>query len=170
MDEQFIPFNLVVWSLFQNWRDENWFSGHACIQEKDNIQSQRGWFRADAICEDGLCFQFYFRNDPENIEYTKTILSPLHYSVIPLFDSLEDYHHVCGMENLHNSVTFCNREWNHKRKLKVHGVTRKDMREISGCVDKEGQKSQNKQLEVRGTTKEEIMKGDPKCPNLIAIF
>ena len=41
------------------------------------------------------------------------------------------------------------------------------MREISGCVDKEEQKSQNKQLEMR-VTKEAIMKSDPKCPNLIA--
>ena len=72
------------------------------------------------------------------------------------------------MDNLYNSVTFCKREWNHKSKLKVHGVTRKGMRGIPGCAVQEKQKSQKKQLEVRGTTKAAIMKGEPKCPDLIA--
>ena len=83
-----------------------------------------------------------------------------------LFDLFEDNHLVCGMENLYNSVTLCNREWNHKRKLKVHGVTRKGNRGIPGCVIQEEQKSQNKQLEVR-VTKEAIMEGDPNCLDLI---
>ena len=72
------------------------------------------------------------------------------------------------MEKLYNSVTFCNRAWNYKRKLKVHGVTRKCMQGIIGCVVQEEQKSRKKQLEVRGTTKAAILKGDPKCPDLIA--
>ena len=63
-------------------------------------------FQADASCEDGICFQLYFRNDPENVDYTKTGISPFHSRVMTLFDSVEDYHHVCGMENLYNSVTF----------------------------------------------------------------
>ena len=81
----------------------------------------------DALCEDGLCFQFYFQNDPENVEYTKTGLSPLHSRVMTLFDSVEDDYHVCGMDKLYNYVTFCKRAWNHKSKIKVHGVTRKGM-------------------------------------------
>ena len=48
------------------------------------------------------------------------------------------------------------------------GVTRKGMRGIPGCVVQEDQKSLKKQLEVSGTTKAAIMKGDPKCPDLIA--
>ena len=49
-----------------------------------------------------------------------------------LFDSVEDDYHVCDMDNLYNFVMFCNRAWNHKSKLKVHGVTRKGMRGIPG--------------------------------------
>ena len=35
-------------------------------------KAERGGFQADSLCEDGFCFQFYFRNEPENVEYTKT--------------------------------------------------------------------------------------------------
>ena len=55
------------------------------------------------------------------------------------FDLVEDDHHVCGMDNLYNSVTFCNRAWNHKRKFKMYGVTRNGMRVIPGCVVQEDQ-------------------------------
>ena len=94
----------------------------------------------DALCEDGFCFQFYFRNDPENVEYTKIGLSPLHSRVMTLFDLVEDDYHFCGMDNLYNSVTFFKKAWNHKRKLKVHGLTIKGMREIPGCVVREKKK------------------------------
>ena len=47
----------------------------------------------------------------------------------------------------------------------MHDVKRKGMRGIPGCVVQEGQKSRKKQLNVRGTTKATIMKGDPKCPD-----
>ena len=66
------------------------------------------------------------------------------------------------MDNLYKYVTFFKRSCNHKRKLNVHGVTRKGMRGITGCVVQEEQKSRKKQLEVRGTTKAAILKGDPK--------
>ena len=49
----------------------------------------------------------------------------------------------------------------------MHGVTITGMGGISGCVVQEEKKSRKKQLEVRGTTKSEILKGDPKCPDLI---
>ena len=42
------------------------------------------------------------------------------------------------------------------------------MRKIPGCVLQEKQKPQKKQLEVRGTKKSAILKGEPKCPDLIA--
>ena len=84
------------------------------------------------------------------------------------FDSVEDNNDVCGTDNLYNSVTFYKRAWNHNRIFKVHGMTRKGMRGIPGCVVQEEKKSRKKQLEVRGTTKEAILKGNPKCPDLIA--
>ena len=54
--------------------------------------------------------------------------------------SCYDIYHVCGMDNLYNSVTFGKRAWNHKRKLKVHGVMIKGMMRIPGCVVQEEQK------------------------------
>ena len=63
-------------------------------------------FQADAPFEYRFCFQFYFLDDPENVEHTKTGLSPWHSPVMTFFDSVEDNHHICGMKNLYNSVTF----------------------------------------------------------------
>ena len=57
-------------------------------------------FQADTLCEYGLCFQFYFRNDPANVEYTKTGLSPLHSRVMTFFDLVDEDYHVCGMDNM----------------------------------------------------------------------
>ena len=45
---------------------------------------------------------------------------------------------------------------------------RKGMRGIPGCVVQEEQKPLKKQLEVRVTKKAAILKGEPKCPDLIA--
>ena len=49
----------------------------------------------------------------------------------------------------------------------MHGVTRKGMGGIPGCVVQEDQKPRKKQLEVRGKTKAAIMKINPKFPDLI---
>ena len=49
----------------------------------------------------------------------------------------------------------------------MHGVTRKGMRGIPGCIVQEEQKLRKKQLEMRGTTKAAILKGDTKRPDLI---
>ena len=143
------------------------FQGMHADKKTIKYRDEGDGFQADALCEDGFCFQFYFRNDPENAEYTKIGLSPLHSRVMTLFDLVEDNHHVCGIENLYNYVTFFKRTWNHKRKFKVHGVTRKGMRGIPGCVVQEEQKQRNKHLEVNQTTKSAILKGDPKGPDLI---
>ena len=129
-----------------------------------DLEAKGDGFQVDALCEDGLCFQFYFRNDPANVEYTKTGLLPLHSCVMTLFDSFEDNHRVCGMGNLYNYVTFCKRACNHKGKLKVRGVTRKGMRRIPGCVVQEEQKSRKKQLEVGGTKKSRNSERRPKMP------
>ena len=70
------------------------------------------------------------------------------------------------MDNLYNYVTVFKRAWNNKKKVKVYGVTRKGMRVIPGCVVQEEKKLRKKKLEVRRTTKAEIMKCDPMCPDL----
>ena len=110
------------------------FQGMHADKKRITYKSEWGGFQADALCKDVFCFQFYFRNDPSNEEYTKTGLSPSHSRVMKLFDSVEDDYHVYGMDRLYNYLTFLKRVWNHKSKLKVHGVTRKGMRGILGCV------------------------------------
>ena len=120
------------------------FQGMHVDKKSITYKAKGGGFQVDALCEDGFCFQFYFQNDPANVEYTKTGLSPFHSRVMILFDSVEDDYHVYGMDNLYNYVTFCKRSWNHKRKFKVHGVTRKGMRGIPGCVVQEEQKTRKK--------------------------
>ena len=139
----------LIWLLgacFEIYEVKIGFQGMHADKKRITYKAEGDRFQVDALCKDGLCFQFYFRNEPANVDYTKTGISPLHSRVMTLFDSVEEDHRVCGIENLYNSVTFCKRACNHKRKLKVHGVTRKGMRRIPGCVVQEEQKSRKKQL------------------------
>ena len=106
MDELFIPFNLVSQSLFRILEMTIGFQIMHEDKKRITYKAEGYGFQVDAICEDGFCFHFYFQNDPENVEYAKTGLLPLHSRVMKLFDSVEDDYHVCGMENLYNSVTF----------------------------------------------------------------
>ena len=144
------------------------FQGMHIDKKRITYKAEGDGFQADALCDDGFCYQFYFRNDPADVEYRKTGLSPLHSRVMSLFDTVNDKYHVCGMDNLYNSTTFCKRAWNHTKKVKVHGVTRKGMRGIPSCVVQNEEKARKKQLMVRGTTKAAVLKGDPDCPDLIA--
>ena len=64
-------------------------------------------FMADALCNDGYCYQIYFRNDPAPKKYIDMGLSPLLARTMFLFDALRDAHHCCGMDNLYNSAAFC---------------------------------------------------------------
>ena len=123
---------------------------------------------ADALCDDGYCFQLYFRNDPAPRKYLDQGLSPLLARTMALFDSLHDEYHHCGMDNLYNSAAFCRHAYNHKNKVLVHGVTRKWGRGIPDCVLQEEVKNKVAQIKVRGTVKAAKLIGDPGCPNLIA--
>ena len=53
------------------------------------------------------------------------------------------------------------------RKKLTHGVTRKGTRGIPPCVTQEELKSKKAYIETRGTAKEVVMEGNPKCTNLI---
>ena len=137
MDELFISFFCLLGACFEIDDITIGFQGMHADKKRITYKAEVYGFQLDALCEDGFCFQFYFQNDPANIEYTRTGLSPLHSRVMTLFDSVENYYHICGMNNLYNSITFCKRAWNNKSKLEVHGVTRKGTRGIPGCVFQE---------------------------------
>ena len=49
----------------------------------------------------------------------------------------------------------------------TRGVTRKVMRDIPSCVTQEVLRSKKAYIETRGTAKEEVMEGDPKCTRLV---
>ena len=163
MDELF-PLIWLLGACFAIDEMKIGFQGMHADKKRITYKSEVDGFQADALCEDGFCFQFYFRNDPEDVEYTKTVLFAFALSCynIVWFGWRRSSHLWYGQP-----VQFCNvfkRVWNHKRKLMVHGVTRKGMWGIPGCVVQEDQKSRKKQLDVRGTTKSEILKGNPTCP------
>ena len=48
------------------------FQGMHTYKKMITYKAEGGGFQVDALCEDGFCFQSYFRNDPENVESTKT--------------------------------------------------------------------------------------------------
>ena len=65
------------------------FQGMYTDKKRILYKAKGDGFKADALCEDGFYFQFYFRNDPENVKYTSTRPLPLHFRVMTLFDSVE---------------------------------------------------------------------------------
>ena len=123
---------------------------------------------ADALCDDGYCYQIYFRNDPAPTKYLRMGLSPLLARTMFLFDALRDEYHRCGMDNLYNSAAFCRYAYNHKNRVLVHGVTRRWGRGIPNCVLQQEVINRYAQIAVRGTVKAAKLVGDCDCPNLVA--
>ena len=144
------------------------FKGKHADKLQITYKNEGDGFQCDALCQDGYCYQFYFRNQPAPRFYLRQGMSPLHSRVMALFDALRDQFHQCAMDNLYNSATFCKRAYMHNKKVLVHGVTRKGKRGLPKCVVQEEQKTREAQLQVRGTVKAAVLQGDPDCPNLIA--
>ena len=86
-------------------------------------------------------------------------LSPLHSFVMALLDAIQEDNHVCGMDNLYNSATFCRKVYTHEKRLMVHGVERKVVRGIPAVVKQEEVKNWKKQIQVRGTAKVAVIQG-----------
>ena len=76
------------------------FQGMHADKKRITYKATGGGFQVDELCEDGFCFQFYYRNDLANVEYTKKGLSPLHSRVMTFFDLVDEDYHVCGMDNM----------------------------------------------------------------------
>ena len=144
------------------------FQGMHADKRRITYKAEGDGFQADALCDDGYCYQFYFRNHPAPKKYLEKGLSPLHSRVMTLFDTLTDKYHICGMDNLYNSAAFCKHAYTHKNKVKVHGVTRKGMRGIPKCVKQEELSNKQDQLNARGTVTAAVLVGDDECPDLLA--
>ena len=126
-------------------------------------------FQCDALCQYGFYYQFYFRNDSSPEEHVKSGLYPMDSRVISI-DTVKDEHHICLMDHLYNSTTFCKMALNHPDKVLVHGVTQKGMCGIPACVIQEESKSKKKQLELIVTVKASVIQGDPDFPESIAKY
>ena len=113
-------------------------------------------------------YQVYFCNHPSPLKNIKMKISPLDYSVMALFDYLQDNNYVCSMDNLYNSATFCRKAYTHDKRLMVHGVERKGVRGIPAVVKQEEVKNRKKQIQVIGTVKSAVLQGDKECPDLVA--
>ena len=144
------------------------FKGHHKDKLRITYKTEGDGFQADALCDDGYCYQVYMRNDPAPDKYLKQGLSPLHSRTMALFDSLKDEYHHVGMDNLYNSASFCRAAFNHTNKVLCHGVTRKAGRGIPESVLQEEVLNPTAQRAVRGTVEAAVLEGDLDCPNLVA--
>ena len=106
---------------------------------------------------------------PAPAEYTERGLSALHARVLSMFDKLKDCHHRCGMDNLYNSAKFCREAFAHPKTVLVHGVTRKSGRGLPDHIIQDEVTSKPEVEKVRNTVKAAVLKGDPKCPGLVAV-
>ena len=86
-----------------------------------------------------------------------------------LFDEVEDEYHECGVDNLYMSAKFCKDAYNHEKKIKLHGVTRKGGRGLPLTVIQQEVTNVKEQEKVRGTVIAAELAGDPNCPSLIAV-
>ena len=88
-------------------------------QDKQRISYKRegDGFLADTLCESGFTYTFYFRNMPPPKHYISKGCSALHARVLFMFDQLKSSYHICGMDNLYNSVKFCRDAFTSKNKV-----------------------------------------------------
>jgi len=143
------------------------FKGQHQDKQRINYKKEGDCFLADALCESGFTYSLFFRNMPPPKHYVSKGCSALHARVLFMFDQLKSAHHVCGMDNLYNSVKFCRDAFAGKNKVMVHGVAaRKSGRGLPKCIIQDEVTNKNLQAEVRGTTKAAVLEGDNECPTL----
>eukprot|EP00536_Pseudo-nitzschia_multiseries_P003570 jgi/Psemu1/8122/gm1.8122_g len=128
------------------------FKGQHIDKRCVTYKREGGGFQADALCDNGYCYQVYMRNDPAPTKYLDLGLSPLHSRTMWLFDYLKDDHHHVGMDNLYNSVMFCKAAFRHSKQVMCHGEL----------------KSIRAEREAWGTVKAAVLEGNPECAFLIA--
>ena len=162
----------VVWLLGKSFSIDVMmmgFQGKHVDKRRITYKNEGDGFQGDALCGDGFTYQLHMRNDPALKKYLRQGLSLLHSRVMALFDSLEDEHHQCAMDNLYNSATFCRAAHNHENKVLCHGVTRKGGRGIPPSVIQQEATNKEEHKHVQGTVKAAVLEGgDPGCPGLTA--
>ena len=127
-----------------------------------NYNTEGDNFQADALCQYGFCYQFFFWNYPVPHKYTKMGLSPLHASTMELFDTVYDEYHQFAMGNLYDYSAFSGAAYNNKFKVLCHDVMRKFGRGLPPSVIHKELKIKKVQLEAQRTTNASVLQGEPK--------
>ena len=124
------------------------FKGNHADKQRISYKREGGVFLADTICESGYTYTLFFRNMPPPRHYISKGCSALHARVLFMFDQLKGKYHVCGLDNLYNSVRFCRDAFTGVNKVMVHGVARKNGRGLPKCVIQEEVENKNLQAKV----------------------
>jgi ribonuclease HII len=84
-----------------------------------------------------------------------------------IFDTVHDKCHRVGMKNLYMSAKFAKAAYNNTNRVLIAVVTQKGMRCLPNAVIQDVN-TPSAQMQVRGTVKVAVLKGDLECPSLIA--
>ena len=114
---------------------------HPC-KLRITYKKEGGGFQWYALCDDGYTYSF-FSHDPPPKEYIVKGLRALHARVMKLFDTVEDKHHRCGVDNLYISAKFCKDAYQHPKCNLIYGVARKHGRGLPEFIIQDEKKRPN---------------------------
>ena len=138
--------------------DEMTISFKGKHQDKLRINYKRAGdgFQCDAICEDGYCFDFIFRNEHPSPKYAEAVrkedISKLHARCLDLFslykfklclifylclDHLNYRYHKAKLDNLYTSSKFGKKALKSKNKVMIAGVICKENRGVPKNISQE---------------------------------
>ena len=80
------------------------FQGRHIDKLRITYKAEGDGFQCDALCDDGVTFCVFFRNENPPQKYIKMGMSPLHARVMWLFDKLLEKHTRIWMDNLYISA------------------------------------------------------------------
>lgn len=86
-----------------------------------------------------------------------------------MFDQLDSEYHNIWFDNLYLSARFAKAAYEHNKKVRIAGPTRKKGRGLPQCVIQEEVKNASQVKYVRGEVKAAVLKGDDKLPDLVAV-
>ena len=145
------------------------FQGHHADKRKITYKNEGDGFQANALCEAGYTWTFYFRNQPSPWDWVLKGYLPLHARILGMFDQLEEEYHNCWFYNLYLSAKFAKALLTHDKKIRISGPTRKSGRGLPKCVIQEGKKYPSEISAVCGTVKATVLDGDTEVPDLVAV-
>ncbi len=162
--------SMYAWSLGRDLAGDEQtigFKGRSEFKKRITYKKEGDGFQADALCDDGYTYCFYFRNQSAPKKYLKEGLSPLHSRCMALFDCLPNSYHQVRFDNLYMSAKFALAAYCHPNKVMVEGVTRTNARGIPRQVLQYEAQAKEDQARLRGTTKAAVLSGVPAledCP------